>query len=235
MKNASTFLLILVFIFLISHIVSANTHTIYVDIKGNDNEKGSFTEPVETVSKAVEIAKSFVPTAENPALIQIGIGEFNCPEIWIINNSHIYYAGRGAELTKLISYQISIAPEIRTGFKDICLLATLDIGDNYLPISNSKILNLEKNSGEIIGTWFDFSGKEHSSKNYQKSTLSNQFSFSDEYFSEILNIKSQLKNLQSGISNNYGGFPAMAAPDEDATNTFVLKAGDIVNGPLYNE
>ena len=228
MKNLFLILFSISLIAICSVCFAETSRIIYVNKTGDDFSSGNFDSPVLSVLSAIEIAKSLKPTIENPVLIQIGVGEFSCPEIWTINNSHIYFAGFGINLTKLISYRIIIAPEIKTGFKDICLLATIDIGDNFLPISNSQLLNLDKKSGQLEGTWTDFSGNTHTSNDAILSNIANQFSEYKNQFNSFSNHFAEIKNLNLLNSK-------MAPPDQDATNSFVLKKGDRMTGPLYIE
>ena len=149
----------------------ANTHTIYVDQNGNDYASGTFSEPVATVKKAVENAIFLNPTEEIPVLIKLGQGEFYAPEEnWTIDFQWIFFAGNGPENTKLIANKIKLSNLPKTdlstkntfpitGFKDIYISAYFNINDNFLPVNNVKVLQLEKNNGQLEGIWYNAVGE----------------------------------------------------------------------------
>ena len=225
MKNSFLILFSIALITISSFSFAETSRIIYVDQNGTDSSSGNFDNPIKSLSAGIEIANSYNPTAENPVLIHLGIGEFECPnEIWSFESSHVYISGMGIELTKLISYRIIIAPETQTGFKNICLIGTLDIGDNFVSANNSKLLSLNKKSGEIVGTWFDFSGQTHTSDKSNLVVL-NKFS---EYKKQFYIFS----NHFARIENRDFEFPQMAPPSPEDTNAFVLKSGDKMLGGL---
>ncbi len=216
----------------------ADTHTIYVDQKGTDNSDGTFTKPVATIAKALKLAKIVNPKEEMPVLIKLGQGEFVAPEEnWTIDFQWIFFAGNGRENTKIIANKISLIPQTPsetkslpskrdlegcfpiTGFKDIYIDSLFDISDNFVPVDNVKILQLEKTEGQLEGIWYNAIGE-----------LQSTFPKGSEGNFNVTQI-SDLTANENSTANNI----IMAIPDEDATNTFVLKNGDTMTGPLKIE
>jgi len=134
-------------------------------------------------SVALKLAKLVNPTEEMPVLIKLGQGEFVAPqENWPIDFQWIFFAGNGRENTKIfankiifVSQPVSITSIVSiestkstipiTGFKDIYIDSLLVLNNNFLPVNNVKILQLEKTEGQLEGIWYNAIGELQSSVN----------------------------------------------------------------------
>ncbi|NLF39209.1 LamG domain-containing protein, partial [bacterium] len=165
---------------------------------------------MRTLSRAMQLASSLEPTEDMPVLIQCGQGSFSAPDAdWALNARHVYFRGNGAENSRITASTITLGQDSITGFKDLAIDATLDIGDLYVPVEGVKVLSLDAASGRLVGTYYDAAGRLHTSSD----TVSNPVPLD---------------------TNRYerGGDQILVAPDQDASNTFVLKAGDVMTGLL---
>jgi len=111
-----------------------------------------------------------------------------------------------------------------TGFKDIYIDSLFDISDNFVPVDNVKVLQLEKTEGQLEGIWYNAVGELQSSVNPT-------FSKGDDGTNSPRLVS--LSNYKGGEGDlNSANNIIMAIPDQDATNTFVLKNGDTMKGNL---
>jgi len=201
--------------------LTAETHVLYVDANGSDTNPGTASAPVATLTEALSLAETLQPTESMPVLIKLGQGEFSAPETdWSLACTHVYFSGNGINNTKIIANTITIRPDSITGFKDISLDAVMDIGDTFLPVQQVKVMSLKKATGQLDGVWYDAAGRLTVSEYEKKSDTQTPFG------------ENGIEQLPEEGSSMPGGGPMFVIPDEDATNTFVLKTGDTMTGAL---
>ncbi len=215
MKLTTKLTTIIITLFLLGTPAFAATHVITVD----QNAVSDSTETVSTIQQALELAEELNPSEELPVLIKLGQGEFHAPETeWKISSKWIFFAGNGPENTRIVADKIEINPEAITSFKNIYIDSVLDIGDNFLPVGNTKILQLEKKEGQLEGVW-------------QNAVGEIQSPFSKES-KEDLNV-TEISDFDKLVT----GIPAENSSEEEnnkitATGSYVLKSGDTMTGPL---
>lgn len=150
--------------------------------------------------------------------------------IWHLNLRHIYFAGAGYEFTRIVCDRIIVDPDAITGFRDLQLDAVVELGDSFLPVHNVQVREVEMRDGQLDGLWRDAAGAVHLSR------LSAETGRRD----ELPRRHEDTKGDQSDGHVERGGptsnvecrMSFLAAPDPDATNTFVLKSGDSMTGAL---
>jgi len=201
--------------------IAAEPHVLYVDANGSDTNPGTANAPVATLTEALSLAETLQPTVAMPVLIKLGQGEFSAPETdWSLACTHVYFSGNGINNTKIIADSITINPESVTGFKDISLDAVMDIGDTFLPVQQVRVMSLKKTTGQLDGVWYDAAGRLTVSEYDKKSDTQTPF------------CENGMGQLLGEGSSMPGNGPVFVIPDEDATNTFVLKTGDTMTGAL---
>ena len=202
--------------------LKGETHVLYVDVSGADINPGTVNTPVATLKEALSLAEALQPSESIQVLIKLGQGEFSAPESeWTLTCAHVYFSGNGINNTKIIADSIAISPEAVTGFKDISLDAIMDIGDAFLPVQQVKVMSLKKTTGQLDGVWYDAAGRLTVSKSEDQTATS------------ISHDNDDVDHLPGeGGESMPGDGPQFVIPDEDATNTFVLKTGDTMTGAL---
>jgi len=158
MKKNIFILLALLFVANISD--AAYTHIVYVDKSGSDQiGNGQFTNPVATISKALELAELLERDEKMSALIRLGQGEFAAPDsVWNVDCKWINFRGNGIRNTSIDADLIIIDSEAITGLDDLAVRGCLDIGNTILPVCNVEIMELKKEDGVLDGVWQNLEG-----------------------------------------------------------------------------
>lgn len=151
-------IIIAISVFFASTVFAAH-NIVLVDANGDDIADG-VTSPVRTISRAVEIALSLERSEESPCLISIGQGSFTAPaEKWYADLAHVYFCGNGMRNTRIVAEKITIPPTAITGFKDIAIEAVMDIGDQFIPVENVRVMDVKKNTGQLDGIYYNAAGE----------------------------------------------------------------------------
>ena len=194
-----------------------DTHVIRADVNGSDAAgTGAADAPVATIARALQIASALQPSEQLPVLIRLGQGEFIAPSAsWQVDLAHIHFAGNGIDNTFIVADRVQIMSNAISSFRDLTLQAALNIGDEFLPVHQVKIMALQKGRGDVLGAWCDAAGQ-------SRGSLPDAVP---------AGLESALAALQASVSNSRAP-RLLAAPDRDASNTFVLKHGDTMQGSL---
>jgi hypothetical protein len=155
---------------------AGDSHVIFADANGHDANPGSAAAPVASLDRALALAHALAPSEAMPVLIRLGQGAFPAPTIkslaasdfspghWWLTHQHIYFAGNGPDNTRILAARIIIDPAAITGFKDLMLDATVELGDSFLPVNNVQVREHEATGGQLDGLWRDAAGAVHVSR-----------------------------------------------------------------------